>query len=342
MSKRPTDRDFSESLPSKSLPQSQSSPHSKPTMDDLNINISAYRALYILILLVRFPALSLAELNHYLSTNPLIGKHFHEETISNYIIFLRKLGCQIQRPSSQNGFKYQLGKTPFSMQGKESDLQIAQKLVSLVASHPDEELHIQLLDIFRRILKWPSHLKQQEFLLQEVELALPSVAVQKNRELLKKYRKYCREAQILELDYQSDSTTKTTMTIEPSQVIQDGAKLYLLGVEREHHRMVKLSLEKIISVRQSPSKIEHRLKSVTVVFELYGRLAKTYRLYPNESVVSQTADTLVIQAKTYEYTTLLQRLMKYNVNCKVVSPHYVVEEMQLKIRKLIETLAPKE
>jgi predicted DNA-binding transcriptional regulator YafY len=313
------------------------------TANASNLNISAYRVLYILLHLVRFQALNVMEINHLLSENALIAKTFHEETISSYINTLRKLGCPIQRPSSRNGFKYQLKYPPFPLHLNDEELEILQKLLILVSSQPDEELHIEFLDILQKI-KWALPSAKQELLMLETNPLPLHASVEQHRELLRKYRKLCRDALVLKVVYEVDGgantpASTTLLTIEPSQVVQEGQRLYLVGVDREKHQRVKLNLEKIVSHRQLPSKIEHRLKPVNIVFQLTGRLAKTYRLYPDETVVEKTKTTFTIRAKTSDYASLLTRLLKYGIHCEVLSPAYIRQEMKQHVERLLSGLS---
>lgn len=300
-----------------------------------NFNISAYRVLHILLHLVQHQGLNLVQLNHLLLQNALINKTFHEETVSGYINTLRKLGCQIQRPMSKNGFRYQLKTTPFPLNLDEEELHTIQKLFSIASSQPDEEVHIQLIELFQKV-KWALPVAMQDLLMWDTEPSASHASVMKYRDLLRKYRKLCRDAQVLELSYQPDGGGAIQqIQIEPNQVVQLGHRLYLLGVNCNDYQKLKVNLERIVAYRQLPSKIEHRLKSVNVVFRLSGRLAKTYRLYPDEIIVAKDRDSVTVRAKTSDPASLLDRLMKYNTNCEVVSPDYVRQEMGQRIARLL-------
>jgi predicted DNA-binding transcriptional regulator YafY len=159
-------------------------------------------------------------------------------------------------------------------------------------------------------------------------------SVKLHRELMKYYRKLCRDALVLEVTYQDDEGRLIPMEIDPFEVIQQDTRLYLLGVDRRVSQKIKLNLEKIHHVRQLPSKVENRLQPIKVVFALTGRVAKTYRPYPDELILESHDDHIVVQAKTCEHTPLLQRLLKYNIHCEVLAPSYVRQEMRQKIQAL--------
>ena len=58
----------------------------------------------------------------------------------------------------------------------------------------------------------------------------------------------------------------------------------------------------------------------SVTYELYGRLSKKYQLRENERIIKYNEDSIVILNKYEEQDELLQRLLRYDCYCKVISP----------------------
>ena len=302
--------------------------------ESLNYSVSAYRVLYILLLLVKHRCLALAELNTCLLENPLINRAYNSETITKYINTLRQVGCDIPRANSQTNFQYQLVKNPFPIALQDDELLAANKLLMLLASQPDEVLHVNYYNVLKKVA-WaiPGEVQIQMMFGNNGLLLSDSSSVE--REQLTRFRELCKDAQVLEIGYAMDSGEEVKLRVEPSRVILSDNILYLVGMDRHNLRRVKLRLDAICDVRQLPFKVQHKVKLTSVVFAVKGRLAKTYRLFPGEAQVSSEPGRLVIRAKTDDYQELLSRLMRYGYACEVVSPVYAREEMRERIARLL-------
>ncbi len=308
-----------------------------PILDKGNYNISAYRVLYILLLLVRHRALTLSELNAHLLENPIIGRAYNSETITKYINTLRQVGCEIPRANSRHNFHYKLLKNPFPLPVNEEELRAAHRLLEILTSHPDEELHVNYYNILRKVA-WSVGDDEKAALLFDTAPPLAGEEVQRNRDLLSRYRTLCKDAQALEVTYRVQGEEVVTLSLEPGRVVQEGSRLYLVGMDRRNYQKIKLNLESIQSVRQLPFKVQNRLRVVSVVFELTGRLARTYRLYPGETLLVESPERIRIKARTEDYQSLLNRLLKYGSYCEVISPTYVRHEMRAKVASMLAAL----
>lgn len=300
-----------------------------------NINISAYRVLYILLLLVQHQSLGLHELNKYLYDNPLIQRTYNSETITKYINTLRKVGCKIPRSSSRHDYSYILKENPFPIQLSEEEMAAAHEMLRVLACQSDEALHMRYHQFLAQVV-WMLSKSQKEVLGVHLDGARSSLPVQQRRALMNRYKEYCADALVLEVQYQADAVQQILMVVEPIRVKQKNGQAYLLGVDRSSRGLVKLNLEKMASVRQLPSKVNQSSKLIQVVFQLYGRLAKTYRLYPGEEVIFSQGETLQIKARTDDVKALLNRLLKYNLLCQVISPASARQEMRQRIQELIQ------
>lgn len=296
------------------------------TLDRATFNISAYRVLYILLLLVQHRSLSLSLLNQFFMENPLISRAYNSETITKYINTLRKLDCRIPKAGNANNFSYELLKHPFPLVLTDAEVKAAQQLLYLLASQPDEELHIRYYQ-FLQTVAWAISDEAQETMLFDIEQLFLSPSLQKKRQLLAFYKKLCREALVLEINYHRDENDIARFILEPNRVLMDGRGIFLLGVNTLNYQMVKLNLEKIVSCKQLPFKSQNRLKEITVVFELKNRMARTYRLYPGETIVMQSPEALQVKIKTDDDSSLIRRLAKYGDQCEIIAPQSMREQM---------------
>ena len=75
-----------------------------------------------------------------------------------------------------------------------------------------------------------------------------------------------------------------------------------------------------------------------IIFEIYGKLIKSYLLRDDERVVDNTKDKLVVASSNPDKITLFRRLMRYNVLCKVVFPKSDSREFCEMIKKSLANL----
>jgi predicted DNA-binding transcriptional regulator YafY len=301
----------------------------------VNINISAYRVLFILLMLVRYRSLNTVELNRLLVENPMIGRPYNSETLTKYINTLREVGCRIPRSTNRNDYSYELLKNPFPLCLEPSELEVARKLQVLLAMQPDELLY-QDYQNFLQQLFWVADAPAWPMFSQEAESTLcPELT--KRCDQLSAYRRYCQEAFTLEMRYLSQEQEEHLL-IEPHEVIERDGQFLLLGLDKQSQQQRLLDVDHIVSVRQLPSKNQRPASQTTVVFALYGRLAKSYRLYPNEKIVFHTAEELRIRTKVSDTTGLMFRLMKYGASCQILSPDSLRETVRQHVSLILATL----
>jgi predicted DNA-binding transcriptional regulator YafY len=305
-----------------------------------NINISAYRVLAILLVLVQYRSLNMIELNRFLYENPMIRRIYNTETLTKYINTLREVGCDIPRCSSRTDYCYELRKHPFALKLEPDEIQIADKLLSLLSNASDEILYRD----YRDFLEWLSWAIETDPAAspstEKITLLFPELEVK--RKLITEYRQYCHDAFTLQLRYQTDDQSQKDLLVEPHELLERGNRLLLLGFDPQSQEQVMLDVEKIEQIRQLPSKNKRTAHQTTVVFALFDRLAKSYRLYPDEKIIYQNSKELHIKTKVKNLDELTNRLLKYGVSCEVISPLSLRSNMQARISRLLTHLGSPE
>lgn len=307
-----------------------------------NINISAYRVLFILLVLVRYRSLNLVELNRLLYENPVIGRGYNSDTLTKYINTLREVGCRIPRSTNRNDYSYELLKSPFPLSLDSAEIRVARKLLDLLSSQPDETLY-QDYRQFLESLAWSSGNRDMAFDMDEPPVDdFPFQELDVWRQRFNEYRAYCQDAFSLELSYRKANDELTHCLFEPYEVIERGSQLLLLGLDRTTQEQSTLDIQSIVSVRQLPAKNRRPPVQITVMFVLYGRLANSYRLYPDEKVIYRSDKEVQIKTRVTEPSGLILRLMKYGASCQVLSPDSVREAIRLRIASKLEVLLDNE
>lgn len=309
-----------------------------PVADNPNINISAYRVLYILLLLVQYRSLNVIELNRFLFENPLIQRIYNTETLTKYINTLREVGCDIPRASSRNDYSYELRRNPFPLLLAPEELEVARKLLAVLGARTDEVLHNDYRD-FLEYLSWSLDTSSTQGKVEgAADEARPLAETETRRNLVKLFRRYCKEAFTLEVHYKRANQHVQEIVLEPHELIEQGRQMFLVGMDARCQQQMVIPLDNVVAAKQLPSKNKRPASPVTVVFALYGRLSKNYRPYPGEKIIYQSEDELQVKARVSEPTGLMNRLLKYGASCQVLSPVSIRQGMQQRIHDLLETL----
>ncbi|HEY9687156.1 MAG TPA: WYL domain-containing protein [Coleofasciculaceae cyanobacterium] len=305
--------------------------------EHLNINISAYRVLYILLLLVQYRSLNVIELNRFLYENALIQRIYNTETLTKYINTLREVGCRIPRASNRNDYSYDLLKTPFPLRLEAEERAIAEKLLGQLCRQPDEMLCNDFREFLEKLawcVECPplSEEEHAEHCLQ------PFPELEARKKLLNTYRRYCQDAFTLDVRYHPEDAPLRELLVEPHEVVERGQHLMLVGTEQRSQEQISLDVARILSAKQLPSKNRRQVTQTVVVFALYGRLAKSYRLYPGEKIIYRAAEECHVKTKITEPSGLISRLLKYGPSCQVLSPEAIRKTMHQRIEQMLTAL----
>jgi len=319
-------------------------------------SISAYRVLYILLVLIQYRSLNMIELNRFLFENPDIQRIYNTETLTKYINTLREVGCHIPRANSKTDYSYDLVKHPFPLTLNQDEAGLLERLLGLLSQSPDESLHWE----YKQFLSWfnwclAEPVTQACFLSSaETQAGCGMTAVQGvQRKTLQKFKKYCQEAFTLELLYRNpmanlddsqdqDAQPVRRIQLEPYDVLERGSRMFLHGRDVHTHEPMMLDLSLIDSVERLPRKNKYSVPMTTVLFALTGSLAKSYRLYPNEKIVYQVTgvpdNEIHVKTRCQDPDLLLNRLLKYGERCEILSPSTLRHEARRRIETLLSSL----
>ena len=74
------------------------------------------------------------------------------------------------------------------------------------------------------------------------------------------------------------------------------------------------------------------------VFEIMGRLAKTYTLYEGERVIKIKEDSIVVSNNYEDKAELYKRLLRYGTLCKIISTQDDIERFKQMLNKMEKAL----
>ena len=143
---------------------------------------------------------------------------------------------------------------------------------------------------------------------------------------IEKCRNYCKNNQILNITFLSNGR-ETKIKCSAKEMIYDNKTAYLKVYNMTSNENVEIALPNILSIEVQPQKASASAQTMTVVYKLKGRLAKSYRLKENEYLDRKENDEIYVVNKDEPMDKLLARLMRYSFSCEIISPKYLRNKM---------------
>lgn len=284
-------------------------------------------------------------------TNHTIGS----DTLIKYINTLRYAGCAI--PSASGGGIYRLTASPIGYQLTSKEADALREALTATFLHTQCETdwlhalykvlwHMDLTSNTAKQLDETNPLRELRDMLAMGE-ALPHNT---DNGYNSPWQDFCDDEMALAITYNPPQFPKPVqLCVDPVSVKPSGpfGEIFT-GICRHTRQQQTIHVAWVTDVRPLPMKRQYREQLTRVVFALTGKLARTYRLYPHEEILSHTSrpDTpLTVMAKVNDMDSLLQRLMKYGSLCEIISPSHIRDQMARRIQTLVgfnAQLAPNE
>lgn len=109
-----------------------------------------------------------------------------------------------------------------------------------------------------------------------------------------------------------------TMNILPVNFIWEKNKLFLEFLDKEK-KSKKIPMDDVVKVLETENKI-FLFDTKETIFELHGKLAKSYLLKEDERIIDFTKDKIVIANHSKDKEALFKRLLRYDTLCKITFP----------------------
>jgi predicted DNA-binding transcriptional regulator YafY len=140
----------------------------------------------------------------------------------------------------------------------------------------------------------------------------------------------------LEIIYTDDNNNTLNLICTPVETFFIKKKFYIKVIGYNGSRIYEIPVENIKSINQLPTSGNSAVMPTTIVFRIKNRLAKNYKMRPWESLEKiEENGNLIIINKNEDLQFLLKRLMRYGVECEIISPKFFKEEMINQINKTL-------
>lgn len=301
------------------------------------ISKTGYRALYLLRLLILSPR-TRDEILSAFANDPVIAKEkkLSKDTVTNTINSLKACGCNIKRPSTKNGFKYELISHPFSPSITPSQLQYLQELRKSLVSYGDWKVLDEINELYATLANFTT----DEKIINALKNNRPMRNISDN--ILEKLKKYIKSKQAADIIYLSPRNGREHIGFLPQFLRFESNKLYLWGYSYKHENIGYLRADKILDLQpktdlkntQTDAYEKFQNSCLTVRYRLSGYSAHMFFAGPDDRIIHKDESTVVVETAAFNEFNFLQKLLSFGGDCEVLWPQAYKDKLIQKIKEM--------
>ncbi len=299
--------------------------HLKYIDDSKQISSTGVRALIVLLGLLVEPKTH-NELKDFLISCGVINNVYSIDTLRMDINTLKTIGCEFDKASKKNDYKYALLSHPFKVKITSMDVCFLKEIYKSICKNASPETLLNYHYLFEKLSK----LSDSE----EVCESLLGISLFKDLDLKIIKTLFADEKHNNKIQIQYATTKKKDViydvTIEKLAMRSD--KLYAFCY---NHTFAKRMFLKVKNIKEILCKYFDRTSKVGLDIVVKFRLKHSYRyqLEPNETIIDSSTQELFIEGMYFNTFIAVQRILSFGSDCTVVEP---TEIKELVIEKLLE------
>ncbi len=292
--------------------------------NSLKRNDTGLRVLEILKALIS-SSLSSNQLIKIIESNDGVENIYAKETLLKYFNTLGLWGIEVAREKKTGN--YYLAKMPVEVNLTEKEVRTLcyiELFVSRLGKNCFEERCYKICSEIQRSFSKESLELYKKIKQENLTINLHNFY---NRELLAHCEKYCIEGQKLKVAYMSRTKRETEIFyVEPKEVVYEGNTVYFMVYNPKTLQNQKLILDNILRIEQLPQRAINFSLLNNIVFELKAPLSKSYRIKSGEKIIDYGENSITVVNTSEDKDILLNRLLRYGQNCKVIQPQSFKKE----------------
>lgn len=293
------------------------------------MSLTGYRTLVILNALMKGPK-SNSEINNCLLNDQYVKEIFSNDTLRMYLNSLREVGCDILGANKSNDRKYVLTSHPFVYEISKSQLKAISKLYKSIYDK------IEVNDVIA-IEKFLEKLASETH-NEDVKESLKSISLLKGvkHEILNDLLLHCKNKNQIVFLYNSPKSGEKQIEIIADKLSFKSEKLYLWGHNLTHKQYSYFSAARILKVCNIKlAKNTEEFPAVKVVYELYSH-NNDYVPLIYEKIIEKSDNKLVIEAEAKNEFSIMQRILYFADDCKVIYPKEFKDKLLIKLKTMEE------
>lgn len=273
------------------------------------------------------------ELIEKLKDNDFVGSVYTKEAFLKYFNTFEVLGLKLQKRKS----RYSLINALLKINLNKSEQKMMMNLIEFIKklNNKSEE------EIMKKLI-----LKLDKYIDLDLNSKLECISVEESvlynsnirSNVIETLKNLLYDAQSVNITYKKKDNTEETAVFELKEIIEKDDSIYVVCYNPMKGRNKKICVDSIVSLTQLPKKVSGFSYLNSVVFEVSGRLAASYKLKPSEKVLNFSNNHLTISNSEEDKDTLLLRLLKYGENCKIIRPISLREEFLELTNEILKNL----
>lgn len=297
--------------------------------NNINISLTAYRAIKILKMLIEKPC-SNSEIVKELKEDEITKKSTSDDTLRVTINSLKAVGCQIARPTPANNFKYVLLSHPFNIQFNDSQIKILLKLRNYILNNNWKEI-VELNHLLEKIITSSGN----EHLLDLLNYKKPFRNIP--LDILKTLLSDDLINKEILITYKTSKNKISDISILVDSIFYEAERIYILGFYRERNSYSYFNVEKISaihSVKSVPK--DYKTDFSKAIYKIFGDDIKTFKQNSDEKIILSDKNFILIESYIKSDFKILQRLLTFGKNFEIITPNSLKEQLSEKISKMFE------
>jgi len=268
----------------------------------------------------------------HLSKNPLHITSNTHVTLNKYLNCFKVFGVEVKKIKN----KYIMTNPLYKLELDSNDIKSLEMLNKAGNLLPDGKNKKNFDSFLKSVLIRLSE-EQQKILVDKfssknnIELNINA-----KQEQIKLYEKYCQDGYKVEIIYFNAEGNELNVIGSPTEIVyvKNEANLKIIG--NNGSRIYEIPIDNIKSIKQLPMSSSGMSIPTTVVYVIKGRLAKNYKLRDWEKLqkIEDNGDHVIVN-KTEDLDLLINRIMRYGIQCEILSPKFVRIAMAEHINKTL-------
>lgn len=289
------------------------------------ISTTGYRTLLILRLLLQKDR-TLEDLISLLKADNVVSKKLSKDTVRVAINTLRKIGCEIPRPSRTNNYRYKIVSHPFVLLVSDAQFSALIKLRELLCEKYSWDKVLLINDLYSKIFSLTDSSEQ----IAQVENTKALANVDRNLLLELTNKKLINKK--IEIEYNSVKCGREVLKVVPLKFTFENGKLYLVCYNFKYQHNSILNVERIMKIL-SINLLENYENNMTyeVIYKLKNSSFKTFEMKDNEEIVDKNKDSITVKATVLNEFLFIQRILLFANDVQVISPASFKEKILNKL-----------
>ncbi len=283
-------------------------------VNDLNISLTAYRALLVLGMLMEKP-MTRDEIASVFQSNHLICKSSSLDTVRVTINTLKAAGCMISRPTSKNDYKYILLSHPFRIEISDEQIEAMNQIRNNLVQLGDWQLILDINAFYNSVVSKTQNYAKMEL----VKNAEPLLEIDKT--ILKNLSDKSVKSREIVIDYDSPEFGLEELKIIGDRIFYEDGKLYLWCYSYKYNSYSYIRVDKIKAIK-SISMISKSIDkdSYTAIYKLRGDSISTFSLEHNEHILEEKDSEILVEADVLNEFKFIQRLLSFGIDFEIITP----------------------